>query len=124
MTYVDQAYYNDTYKGDTIPSDEFDSLEQRASELIDDLTQYRIVQSDNGIDDYSDFVKTQFKKSVCAQIEFLYANSGPELLTSDNMQSAGLGKFSYSSGCTGKTRIIAPMAYRYLDQTGLIYGGL
>jgi len=124
MVYVDQTYYDDTYKGDSIPEDEFEALEQRASELIDDLTQYRVAQSDNGIADYSAFVQKQFKKAVCSQIEFMNANGGSELLTADNMQSAGLGKFNYSSGGSVKTRIIAPMVYRYLDPTGLMYGGL
>jgi hypothetical protein len=122
--YVDQGYYDDTYHGRSINADDFTEYEQRASEIIDGLTQYRVAQSDSGLADFDAFTQAQFKKAVCAQIEYIDANGGSELFTGDNMASASLGKFNYSSGSSGGTNLYAPMAKIFLYPTGLLYRGL
>lgn len=121
MTYVDKEYYNQTYKGVSINDSDFDMFEIRAAEMINDITMYRVATS--GLESLSEFAKAQFKKAVCAQIEYINANGGDELYTGDNLQSAGLGKFNYSASESG-SKMIAPLAYIHLAPTGLLYRGM
>jgi hypothetical protein len=122
MPYVDKAYYSDTYNGEAVSDSDFPSFLLRASEMIDELTSYRM-DPDALLLEPAD-MQTRFKNAVCAQIEYINANGGTELYTGDNLQSAGLGKFNYSAVGSGSTRIIAPMANTYLYPTGLLYRGL
>ena len=123
MPYMDQTYYTDTYKGEvvSVSDSDFPIFEQRASELIDNITMQRVAI--NGLDSYIPFIQEQFKKAVCAQIEYINSN-GIEIVNSyGEEQSASLGKFSYS-GNSGGDQSISPMAINYLEITGLLYRGL
>ncbi|MDF2513731.1 MAG: hypothetical protein K0S04_3597 [Herbinix sp.] len=122
MPYVDQTFYTDTYRGELVSVTDFPNFEEKAAEMIDEITSYRM-NSDLLLLQTTD-IQTRFKKAVCAQIEFINANGGTEIYTADNLQSAGLGKFNYTASGSGQTNMIAPMAYKYLNPTGLLYRGL
>lgn len=125
MAYVDEEYYKDTFHGESVDSADFPSLCARAGELIEELTLYRLTPLTFLAmpEDTQEIVK----KAVCAQIEYLDANGGSDLDNGFGIQSATLGKFSYSgsSGVNGSTEQsrISPRAERLLWPTGLTYQG-
>lgn len=123
--YVDYGYYDETFKGEPVDPADFPSLCERAGELIEELTLYRLtpvtfLAMPKDIQD-------RVKKAVCAQIEYLDANGGPDLDNGSGIQSATLGKFSYSesAGANGSTQQsrFSPRAERLLWPTGLTYSG-
>lgn len=125
MAYVDFDYYNDTFHGEPVDSADFPSLCERAGELIEELTLYRLTPA--GFSAMPDDVQERIKKAVCAQIEYLDANGGSDLDNGVGIQSATLGKFSYigsagSNGGTEQSRF-SPRAERLLWPTGLTYRG-
>lgn len=125
MSYVDYEYYNDTFHGESVDSADFPSLCERAGELIEELTLYRLTPMTFLAmpKDMQEIVK----KAVCAQIEYLDANGGSDLDNGSGIQSATLGKFSYSgsAGANGSTEQsrFSPRAERLLWPTGLTYRG-
>lgn len=125
MAYVDFDYYNDTFHGEPVDSADFPSLCERAGELIEELTLYRLTPA--GFSAMPDDVQERIKKAVCAQIEYLDANGGSDLDNGVGIQSATLGKFSYSgsAGANGSTEQprFSPRAERLLWPTGLTYTG-
>ena len=125
MPYVDYQYYCDVYMGEPVEETDFPRLCLRASDMVEQLTVYNLSVSTFAKlpEQMQDFVK----KAVCAQIEYIDANGQSELYTINGIQSAGLGKFSYTTGgamgdLTGGTRY-APLAVSYLAPTGLLYRG-
>ena len=125
MAYVDEKYYNDTFKGETVDSAAFTSLCERAGELIEELTLYRLTPET--FQTMSESVQNLVRKAVCAQIEYLDANGGSDLDNGAEIQSATLGKFNYSrsTGANGSTEQsrFSPRAERILWPTGLTYRG-
>ena len=125
MSYVDYDYYNDTFHGESVDSADFPSLCERAGELIEELTLYRLTPMTFLAmpEDAQEIVK----KAVCAQIEYLDANGGSDLDNGSGIQSATLGKFSYagSAGTNGgaEQSRFSPRAERLLWPTGLTYRG-
>lgn len=123
--YVDEQFYKDTYKGAEV--DDFDSLELRAAEIVEEMTMYRL----SGITfaTMPEDIQTAVKKAVCAQIEYLDANGGADIDNGVNIQSGTLGKFSYTQGGTSSgsgesgQSVYAARAIRLLAPTGLLYRG-
>ena len=120
MTYVDEGFYKSLYE--EIPEG-FAVLEQRAAEIVEEMTCYRLTELT--FEAMPDPVKMAVKKAICAEIEYLDANGGSEIDLGAGIQSATLGKFSFSQNTTGEngTPIYAPRAYRILLPTGLLYRG-
>ena len=123
MPYVDDKYYCDTFKGE--PVNDFPSLRDRAEEIIEEMTMYRVTPVTFLV--MPEDTQERIKKAVCAQIEYLDANGGSDMDNGVDIQSAGLGKFNYSrtSGSDGSSSqsIYAPRAQRLLLPTGLLYRG-
>lgn len=125
MPYVTLDYYSNTFHGESVDETDFPSLLDRASEIIEEMCMYRI--SDAKMDTYGTDTQERIRKAVCAQIEYLDANGGSEMDNGADLQSAGLGKFSYTrAGAAGGDSgqlIYAPRAMRILAPTGLLYRG-
>lgn len=125
MPYVTEAYYKDTFKGESVLPADFPSLCMRAEEIIEEMTMYRV--SSTTFLSFSEDVQERIKKAVCAQIEYLDANGGSDMDNGADLQSAALGKFNYtkSAGTNGSTKqsIYSPRAQRLLLPTGLMYRG-
>jgi|SRR5690625_501681 len=128
MPYVDEDYYNNEYMGEPIEQSDFPRFSKRASEVIDQLTNYRIKDLEN----MPEFIQTQIKKAVCSQIEFYQVNGGyAELDAGEDLSNVSIGSFSYSSGrdSAGNTqnrqaKRVSPSALAYLKHTGLLYTGV
>lgn len=117
MAYIDYTYYTDTYKGVPIDADTFLRLSDRASDVIDQLTNYQI----GDITQYPEWMQTLIKKAVAAQVEyFVYA--GEQVTHGDvGFSDVRIGNFSYSSGTQAA---ISPAVINYLRPTGLLYRGV
>ena len=117
--YVDETYYNDVFKGEPVESADFPTLCQRAGEIIEEMTLYRLTKEG--------FSQKLVKNAVCAQMEYLDANGGAEMDMGNGMSGATLGKFSYSGASSGngstEQSIFSPRAERILWPTGLTYRG-
>lgn len=127
MAYVDTEYYETVYKGEPVPETDFPGLLARAEEIIEELCMYRV--SPMTILAMPEDVRERVKKAVCAQIEYLDANGGSDLDNGAGLQSASLGKFSYTlaagagtGGSFGQS-VYSPRAQRLLAPTGLLYRG-
>lgn len=125
MPYVTEDYYNEAFHGEPVDTADFLSLSERASELVEEMTMYRLTPVT--ILAMPEDVQERVKKAVCAQIEYLDANGGSDMDNGNDLQSAGLGKFNYTraSSASGSTEqsIYAPRAIRLLAPTGLLYRG-
>lgn len=125
MPYVTQDYYNDTFNGEPVDNTDFPGLLVRASEIVEEMTMYRL--SESSFETMSLETQERIKKAVCAQIEYLDANGGSDVDNGSNLQSASLGKFNYSkvtgSNEDSKQSVYAPRAQRILYPTGLLYRG-
>lgn len=125
MSYVTQEYYDKTFQGEPVDDADFPSLLDRAEEIIEELTRYRVNSLTIGT--YSPGVQEAVKRAVCAQIEYLDANGGSDLDNGTDLQSAGLGKYNYtrSQSASGGSEqsVYAPKARRILYPTGLLFRG-
>ena len=125
MPYVDINYYASIYNGMEVEDEDFQSLCERAGEIIEEMTMYRVTPV--AILAMPECVQDRVKMAVCAQIEYLDANGGADMDNGVDLQSTGLGKFNFTkaSGANGSTEqsIYAPRAVRILAPTGLLYRG-
>lgn len=107
--------------GCDVPED-FGILSMQASGIIDRETNYKL----SGVDSASipDFIAKQVKKAAAAEVMYLDDVGGLQNANS-NIQSATLGKFSYtvSAASDGIMSDIGPGVLDYLRPTGLLYRG-
>lgn len=127
MAYIDKVYYESTYQGVPIPADVFPRLSERASDIIDDLTGYKITD----LSTMGAFIEKQVKKSAAAQTEYLFTSGGEEANHGNgNVTSANIGHFSYDDGnganetLTREAQRTSPAVLGYLQPTGLLYSGI
>ncbi len=122
---VTQKYYDDTFHGEPVSETDFPSLLERAAEIVEAMTAYKLSESRFVV--MPTAMQERIQKAICAQIEYLDANGGADLDNGTGLQSAGLGKFNYTvaSGAGGGTEQLtyAPRAQRILAPTGLLYCG-
>jgi hypothetical protein len=125
MSYIDEAFYNNTFHGEPVDSADFPSLSMRAGEIVEEMTMFRLTPTSFLV--MSEDLQNRVKCAVCAQLEYLEANGGSDMDNGSDLQSAGLGKFNYSksAGAGGSTKqsLYAPRTSRYLLPTGLLYRG-
>jgi hypothetical protein len=115
LSYADEAYYTDTYKGVIIPAGELGAFLQRASDEVDHMTMNRVVKV--GFEALTVFQQGCLQKAVCAQAEHLYGYK-------DFLEGVG----SFSSGDLSVNfkdyRLSSSRALNYLSPTGLRHRGL
>lgn len=125
MSYVKKDYYDEVFHGEPVDLADFPSLLMRAEELVEELTLYRL--SPESFQVMPSSTQERVKKAVCAQLEYLNANGGADMDNRSDIQSATLGKFSFSKssgvGGNAESSLFAPRAERFLWPTGLIYRG-
>src|SRR5690554_4202525 len=129
MAYIDAGYYNNVYKGVDVGED-FERYAERASDLIDQVTGYKIAD----LAALHPRIQELVKKATAAQVEFYALNGGPEGVdgsTDGSFSQVSIGAFQYQSGRinqqipAGKQEHrVAPAALAYLEPTGLLYQGV
>ncbi len=113
----------------TVLESEFAEIAERASDVIDIITFNRIILA-GGLSTYDANTQAAVKKAVCAQVQYMYAHGGLDTVlgTSDaSIQSAGIGKFSYTRKQSGQMVgdiPVSPLVNMYLSSTNLTYRGV
>ena len=129
MAVIDQSFFVNVYHGDAMPPEEFTKLEARAEDVVGALTRWQV--TDETIAALPEHTQTLYKKAVCTQVDFFTLN-GLETLQQNANSGPGftVGKVSVQSGAgaNGKggalSYAVSPLAYGYLEQTGLMYPGV
>jgi hypothetical protein len=122
MPYIDKTYYDETYKGMPITDpDLFDRLATRASDMIDQLTQYVL----KGVEftQFAQLIQDNVKKATAAQIEYMASLGGELAIHGGGPSSVNIGNFSYQAGSAGQQEV-SPAVIKYLIPTGLLYKGV
>lgn len=121
MSYITADEYLE-FTGVNAP-DEFGALSGIASDQISALCGWKIRGSLDGLNDFS---RTQVKRAVCAQVQWIDEHGGLSSLASSDTGSMTLGKFSYSAGSTEAAGGVSysPLAAMYLAPTGLLYAAV
>lgn len=129
MPYIDAEYYNNEFQGEPASStEELDRLIDRASDLVDQATSYKLHNVD--FSKLPLFIQDQVKKATAYQVEYYIVNGGASEVdagTDGSMTSVTVGAFSYSGGgsepLNGSARNISrlsPSALGCLSSTGLL----
>ena len=113
---VSYEFYSTDYKGQAIAEAEFDRLNLRAEDDVDNM-------SSKPLGEISDWEEIYVKKAICSQIEYYFLNG--DTFNFDTAQSEGIGKFNYSLGSAkSEKRVLSPRATSYLDKTSLLFRGV
>jgi hypothetical protein len=128
LAYIDQTYYDSTYLGVPIPADTFPRLSERASDIIDQMTGYKI----DDLSTMGTFIEKQVKKATASQTEYLFTQGGETANHSTGeITSANIGNFRYTEQGNGANQSISREAQRtspavigYLKVSGLLYAGV
>lgn len=110
MSYVDEKYYIETFKGTIVPTSLFDKFSQIASNKIRLLTLYK---SDN----YA--TTNEIKNATCALMEIYYEEENNE----KDITSESADGYNVSYALKTKEQMLFDAAFEYLGHTGLL-GGL
>ncbi|GAA5417925.1 hypothetical protein Pryu01_03003 [Paraliobacillus ryukyuensis] len=127
MPYIDYTYYTDEFQGEEVDEQTFNKYVRRASDLIDQVTNYVIAKYQ--FENLAAFIQDQVKKATAAQIEFYVVKGNPaELDAGEGVSNVSIGSFSYQEGNNNQSskqaNRISPNALEYLRTTGLLYRGL
>ncbi|MBC2303381.1 hypothetical protein [Listeria booriae] len=128
MAYVDYDFYTAIYFGEEIEVKDFPKLEAKARDKIDEITFYRVQKK--GLDSFSEFVQTQIKKAVCAQIEYFIELGGTTAVAVNNADTVNIGRTAMKANEFASTalgtdaRMICSDARAFLSATGLLYSGI
>ena len=128
VAYIDAEYYNNIYKG-VDAGDDLDRYIERASDLVDQVTGYKI----RDFEALPPFIQEQVKKATAAQVEFYVLQGGPEGVDSNdgNFNQVAIGSFEYQTARMGQQtpagkqeHRVSPATLAYLEPTGLLYRGV
>lgn len=129
MAYITYQEYTSIYGTPPIGEQDFPIYAQQASDLIDSITQYRIVQC-GGISALPPWMQELVRKATGAQVLYFMQLGLETVLTGQTGQSFTVGKVSVSGGglssgnLTGAQLMISPQASAMLEQTGLMSRGV
>lgn len=123
MAYITYQQYLDLYGTCPITEEDFPVYAGLASDVIDSITQYRIVKG--GLSALSSLVQTLVQKAAAAQVLYFTQIGLETALTGQAGQSFTVGKVSVSGGgLSANTKsgalLVSPFAAALLEQTELM----
>ena len=126
MAYITLEEYAELYGQPTISEADLPVYASQASDLIDSITQYRIIQA-GGLNVFPPLVQQLVAKATAAQVLYFIQNGGIETVLS-GQTGAGytVGKVHIDgAGASGGAQtaaqmMISPLAVTFLEQTGLM----
>lgn len=131
---VTLEYYKDVYNGyvGNYSDDDLTQNIKHAEQVIDSLTQYRLVNGQIDFDKLPVYIQDSVKRATCMLAEHYIMNGGYLVVQASNdstVNSATVGKFSYSNGTGGDGRLsiedsIPSLILELLASTGLMYNGV
>ena len=110
----------------------FDKVLMRATMAINSVTHFRLVKNDKLMDDWSDWMKEQFKQAVGLQMEYV-AKTGIETASDardmGNISSSSIGDTTVSTGksdigSSDTSLYLSPDVVSILGALGLLYKGV
>lgn len=129
MAYITYDQYLAIYGEPPMDEADFSVYAGLASDLIDSVTQYRIVQG-GGISALPPFLQTQVQKATAAQVFYFTQIGLDTVLTGQVGQSFTVGKVSVSGGALANASakpgalMVSPMVVAILEQTPLMERGV
>lgn len=129
MAYITYDQYVDIYGDPPIDEADFPVYAGLASDLIDTITQYRIIQGGD-LPALPQWVQQIVQKAAAAQVLYFSQIGLETVLTGQTGQSFTAGKVSFSgdglsnSGLTAAQLMVSPQTRTLLEQTGLMYRGV
>lgn len=122
MAYITYEQYQAMYGTPPVSGPEFQMYATTASDIIDSITQYRIVEG--GLSALPALVQTLVQKAAAAQVLYLTQNGLEAVVSGQTGQGFTVGKVSVDGGNTGGMTaaqlMVCPMTKAYLEQTGLM----
>lgn len=119
MGIVSYEFYTETYAGEAVDAAAFPKYDARAEDIINMITRGALKFYEQMPADIQEAVQ----KAICAQIEFTVVN-GIDITIDGNFGGGfTVGKVTLQAGAKAKTEaqsMIAPMAFMYLETTGLL----
>ena len=130
MAYITYEQYIKIYGASPVSEDDFPVYAGLASDLIDSITQYRIVKG-GGLSALSSWMQELVQKAAAAQVLYFSQIGLETVLTGQTGQSFTVGKVSVSGGglsaatnSTPATLMINPLVVSLLEQTPLMERGV
>src|SRR5690554_5405812 len=129
MSYLNFEEFEDLTKSDISVTD-FDKLLPKACAVLDHATNHHYSRVD--IETDNPWRVSQFKRALCAQIEYFYEtgastyegiNNEPQSFTAGRTTVSKAGRHG-STGPSESKSLIAEDVYVYLEGTGLLYSGV
>lgn len=125
MAYITYEQYLKIYGEPPVDEADFPVYAGLASDLIDSITQYRIIQG-GGFSALPDWLQSLVQKAAAAQVLYFSQLGLETVLTGQTGQSFTVGKVSVSGGAlsgsnmTSAQLMISPLAKALLEQTPLM----
>lgn len=119
IPYVTPEYYQETYKGSTVPTEDQEKDLRQASRHIDSLTYNRIVG--RGFSSLTEFQQEVIKEVICLQADFEHENADEinTILSSYSLNGVSAQFGSSWNVFTDKGVAMKRDVYALLSQTGL-----
>ena len=117
---ADYSYYKDNYLGVGVACDEYERIEMRAEEAIDNLTRGALAHFETMPADVQELVR----KAICSQVEYYGAYSTEIGFKAEN-EGFTVGKVSVggsrdSQGGVDGKMFYSPRAIGFLERSGLL----
>ena len=132
MAYLTYDEYQQLHFQD-INEESFDKVLMRATMAINSVTNFRLLKNDKLMDDWSDWMKEQFKQAVGLQMEHV-AKTGIETAADardmGNISSSSIGDTTVSTtgksdaGSSDTSLYLSPDVLSILGALGLLYKGV
>ena len=132
MAYLTYDEYQQLHFQD-IDEESFDKVLMRATMAINSVTNFRLLKNDKLMDDWSDWMKEQFKQAVGLQMEYV-AKTGIETAADardmGNISSSSIGDTTVSTtgksdtGSSDMSLYLSPDVLSILGALGLLYKGV
>ena len=132
MAYLTYDEYQQLHFQD-IDEESFDKVLMRATMAINSVTNFRLLKNDKLMDDWSDWMKEQFKQAVGLQMEYV-AKTGIETAADardmGNISSSSIGDTTVSTigksdaGSSDTSLYLSPDVMSILGAIGLLYKGV
>lgn len=128
MPYVTYTQYADLYGTPAIDEGTYGAYAGIASDIIDTMTQYRIVEA-GGLASLPASLQLLVQKACAAQIMYLVQNGLETVLSGQTGAGFTVGKVhidgtgANANGMNGAQLMVCPMTRALLEQTGLMQRG-
>ena len=123
--YTDINFYENSYRGDTLPESEVETWLKRASDAVNRATRFKI--GDNPSKNLTPFQLERVRYAVCIAADFFYSSGSAslsEMVSSYSIGDVNVNLDNSSDAICIKNYGIPYGAYEELVSSGLMYSGV